>query len=127
MTRERRSGMQSVLKRATLLAAALLVAAGGTARAAVVDVKVPFPFVVKGQQFSPGEYRLERDQTDSSVMLIRGEKGNTARMFVLTTPAAGQDPAGDKPAVTFRRYENQYRLTNIWESSNQGREITPGR
>lgn len=119
--------MHSVLRRATLLAAALLVAATGTARAAVVDVTVPFPFVVKGQQFSPGEYRLERDLTDSSVMLIRGEKGNTARMFVLTTPASGQDPAGDKPAVTFKRYENQYRLADIWESNGQGREVTVGR
>ena len=119
--------MQSVLKRATLLAAGLLVAAGGTARAAVVDVKVPFPFVVKGQQFPSGEYRLQRDQMDSSVVLIRGEKGNTASMFVLTTPAAGRDPIGDKPAVTFKRYENQYRLTNIWESNSQGREVTAGR
>jgi hypothetical protein len=64
--------MQRVLSRATLLAAGLLALTGGTARAAVVEVKVPFPFVVKGQQFPAGEYRLQRDQTDSSVVLIRG-------------------------------------------------------
>ena len=119
--------MQRVLRRATLLAAGLLALTGGTARAAVVDVKVPFPFVVKGQQFPAGEYRLQRDQTDSSVVLIRGEKGNTAAVFVLTTPAAGHDPAGDKPAVTFNRHENQYRLSGIWESGNQGREVSTGR
>jgi hypothetical protein len=119
--------MQRVLRRATLIAAGLLALTGGTARAAVVDVKVPFPFVVEGQQFPAGEYRLQRDQTDSSVVLIRGEKGNTPAVFVLTTPAAGHDPAGDKPALTFKRYENQYRLTNIWESNSQGHEVRAGR
>ena len=66
--------MRSVLKEATLLAAVLLVFAGGTASAAVVVVKVPFPFVVQGRQFPAGEYRLQRDATDSSVVLIQGEK-----------------------------------------------------
>ena len=120
--------MQRVLSRATLLAAGLLALTGGTARAAVIDVKVPFPFVVKGQQFPAGEYRLQRDQTDSSVVLIRGEKGNAAAaVFVLTTPAAGNDPAGDKPALTFNRYENQYRLSGIWEPGDQGREVSTRR
>lgn len=119
--------MQSVLKSALLLAAALVVFASGPARAAVVDVRVPFPFMVKGQQFPAGEYRLQRDQTDSSVVLMRGEKGNTASMFVLTTPASGRDPAGDKPAVTFKRYENQYRLDDIWDAGSQGREVAAGR
>jgi hypothetical protein len=119
--------MRSVLKRAPLLAAALLVFASGPAGAAVVDVKVPFPFMVKDQQFPAGEYRLQRDETNSSVMLIRSEKGNTASMFVLTTPAPGQDPAGDKPALTFKRYENQYRLADIWDSRGLGREVTLAR
>jgi hypothetical protein len=105
----------------------LSVFTGGTASAAVVVVKVPFPFVVQGRQFPAGEYRLQRDATDSSVVLIRGEKGNTASMFVLTTPASGQDPAGDQPALTFKRYEKQYRLADVWESAGQGREVTAGR
>jgi hypothetical protein len=115
------------MKKSALLAAAILVFAGGTASAAVVDVKVPFPFVVKGKQFPAGEYSLRRDPMDSSVMFIHGEKGISAGMFVLTTPAAGQDPAGDKPAVTFTRYENQYRLSGIWESQGQGREVSTQR
>ena len=48
-------------------------------------------------------------------------------MFVLTTPASGQDPAGDKPALTFMRDEKQYRLADVWESAGQGREVTAGR
>jgi len=105
------------------MAAALLIFAGGTARAAVVEVKVPFPFVVQGHQLPAGQYRLERDATNSSVVLIHGKKGNTATLFVLTTPAPGHDPDGDKPALTFTRYESQYRLADIWESGGQGREV----
>lgn len=115
--------MWSVTKRATLMVAALLVFTGGTARAAVVDVNVPFPFVVQGHQLPAGQYRLQPDEADSSVVVIRGENGNRATVRVLTTPAAAHDPAGDKPAVTFMRYENQYRLADIWEPAGQGREV----
>src|SRR5690349_17697534 len=112
--------MRSVLTRATLVAAGIVALIGGTASASVFDVKVPFPFVVQGRQFPAGQYRVERDT--SSAVLIRGEKGS-ASTYVLTTPAAGTDPSGGDPALRFRRYENQYRLAEIWESGNQGREI----
>jgi len=119
--------MRSVLKRAALLAALPLVFTSGTARASVLEVTVPFPFVVQGQRFPAGQYRLQHDELDSSVVLIRGEKGNTSSMFVLTTPAPGRDPAGDRPALTFMRYENQRRLADIWDSAGQGREVTVAR
>jgi hypothetical protein len=123
MKRERRSEMWIVAKRTTLVAAALLAFAGGPATAAVVDVKVPFPFVVQGHQFPAGQYHVQRDELDPSVVLIRGDKGNTATMFVLTRPAAGHDPVGDRPALTFTRHENQYRLADVWESAGQGHEV----
>jgi len=115
--------MWSITKKAALLAAGFLLFAGGTASAGVVDIKVPFPFVVRGQTLPAGQYRLERDEVDASVVFIRGENGTNANLFVLTMPAAGHDPAGDKPALTFNRYENQYRLAGIWESGVEGREI----
>jgi hypothetical protein len=60
---------------------------------------------------------------DPSVLLIRGENGAATGMFVLTRPAAGRDPAGETPALTFNRYENQYRLVRVWESASQGQEL----
>jgi hypothetical protein len=117
--------MSSVTKKAALLAAGFLVFAGGTASAGVVDVKVPFPFVVQGQTLPAGQYRVESDPLKSSVVLIRGEHGTKASMFVLTMPADGHDPAGTKAALTFNRYENQYRLSDIWESAGEGCEIVP--
>ena len=114
--------MWSTIRKSGLLAAAFLAIAAGSARAEVVmDVKVPFPFIVHGQTLPAGMYRIERDGTD--VVLIRGEKGNKVGMFAMTMPAAGHDPVGEKPSLTFTRYETQYRLADIWESGSEGREI----
>jgi hypothetical protein len=120
--------MWSITKRAVLLAGGLVMFAGVTASAATVDVKVPFPFMVQGRSMPAGEYRVQTDVNDSSVLLIRREDGTKAGIFVLSRPAAGHDPAGDTPALTFNRYENnQYRLVSIWESAGQGQEIPTSR
>ena len=107
-----------------LIAGALVAVTGTQAKAAAVDVKVPFPFVVQGRQFPAGEYRVERDETDPSVVLIRNAHGK-AGIFVMTEPVQGTDPAGDNPALTFDRTENRYRLSGIWESAHHGEEVVP--
>ena len=114
--------MKSIIKRAGLLAAAFVVCFGGSARAATVEVNVPFAFVVQGKTLPAGQYRIEND---GPLVLLRGEKGNTAAMYVLANPAGGRDPAGEKAALIFTRYETQYRLTDVWESGSQGLEILP--
>lgn len=119
--------MHRVLGRATLVTTGLALCAPGPARAADIDVKVPFPFVVEGERFPAGTYVLERDQADPSVVLINDAKGHSATMFVLTTPAAGQDPAGDRPALTFTRHGDQYQLADIWMSRHQGEQLPTGR
>jgi hypothetical protein len=115
--------MGSFVKTSCLLAAAIFVFAVGTARAGEVDVKVPFPFLVHDRVLPAGEYHLESDALDPSIIMIRGEKGTRTAVAVLTMPADGHDPAGDKPALMFTRHETQYRLTDIWESNSEGREI----
>lgn len=103
-------------------ALACVAATAGTARAAdMIEVKVPFPFVVRGQSFPAGNYTIEREGSALSVLLIRGEKGNKTAAFVSTQPAEGRDPAGDTPSLTFTRHENQYRLSEVWESGSEGR------
>jgi hypothetical protein len=121
MGRDRRSHMRSLIKKAGLLAAAFVVLATGSARASTLEVTVPFPFVVHGQTMPAGQYWVS---VEGGVVQFRGEKGNHTSMFVLTTPASGHDPAGNAPALTFQRHENQYRLTDIWQSATQGREMT---
>jgi hypothetical protein len=115
--------MRSNLCKAGVCAAVVTLLSGGSALAATVDVKVPFPFVVHGQTLPAGEYQLVRDSNEPSVVLIRGEKGNTSTMIAMIRPAAGHDPAGNMPAVTFKKVENQYRLNDIWDSALDGHEI----
>jgi len=115
--------MWSVTKKPMMLAVGLVMVAGGAASAATVDVKVPFAFVVQGRTMPPGQYVVRSDEMAPSVLLLRGKEGANSGTFVLTRPATGFDPAGDTPALTFDRYENQYRLVGIWESARQGQEL----
>ena len=115
--------MWSMTKNAVLFAAGLVMLAGGTAGAAPVDVKVPFAFIVQGKTMPAGMYRVESDSDDPSVWLIEGEKGTHADTIVLTRVASGRDPAGDEPALTFDKNEDQYQLVGIWESRSQGQEV----
>jgi len=110
--------MLSVMKKSGLWAAAFLMFSVGSARADVVEIKVPFPFVVHGQTLPAGQYQVDRE--GSKVVLLRGEKGTKAAVFLMTMPAAGKDPAGEKPALIFTPYEKQHRLTGFWESASQG-------
>ena len=110
--------MLSVMKKSGLWAAAFLMFSAGAARADVIEVKVPFAFVVHGQTLPAGQYQVERE--GSKVVLLRGEKGTKAAVFLMTMPATGKDPAGEKPALTFAPYEKQHRLTGVWESPTQG-------
>ena len=118
--------MRSIMSKSTvLLGASLLVAGVATsAEASSLEVKVPFSFVVHGKTFPAGQYMIERN--DSSVVLIRGEKGTHGFTFVPVIPAGGHDPAGSVPAVSFKRDDEhqQYRLSTMWDSDNEGWSVT---
>jgi hypothetical protein len=116
--------MRSVMRKSVLLAGAFLLFAGATASASgwnVMEVKVPFSFVVNGHTLPAGRYTVE--QEGGSALLLRGEKDNHAAAFAMTVAASGQDPAGPRPTLTFTRHENQYRLSSVWESGSEGWSI----
>ena len=119
--------MRTIVRNVVLAAGAILLCASGTAQASpstVLKAKVPFPFVVNGHELPAGMYRVQRDDmSSSSVLLIRGEGSNHSVAFLTATPDYGQDPAGSKPALTFKRRENEYRLASVWAQS-QGWDIT---
>ena len=95
-----------------------LAATAGSARAQdTLEVKVPFDFMANGHMLPAGNYTITRDNAASSVFMIRGDKGGA---FVATVPAAGHDPSGNQPSLTFVRQETQYKLQTIWESTNDG-------
>lgn len=118
--------MSSVIKRA-IVAVVVLLASAVAAQAETLEVRVPFAFMVGSTQMPAGTYRLERGSMSSSVMLIRGENGNTAQAFVLTTPLKGGSPVRDEPALVFVPDENANRLTQIWGSPTVGQEVSAHR
>ena len=118
--------MSALITRASVVVGVVL-ASVVAAQAETLEVKVPFAFIVGSTQMPAGTYRLERDSSRSSVMLIRGEHGNTAQAFVLTTPLKGGSPAGDAPALVFVPDETANRLTQVWGSPSTGQEVTAHR
>jgi hypothetical protein len=87
------------------------------------EANVPFPFAIASEQLPAGKYMISRDEIDPSVLLIRGEKRNDTPIFVRTTPDYGSDPAGQKPALTFKQDGNEYRLTNVWVAPTDGADV----
>ena len=111
------------IKKSSVFAAAFVGLFAGSARAeGIVTAKVPFPFVIGRQEFPAGHYDIRTEDFSGTVVVIRGTDNRSAS-FALTIPADGRDPAGDQPALVFTRYENQYRLSQIWESSGEGRAL----
>jgi hypothetical protein len=49
---------------------------------------------------------------------------NGVSTFALTISAGGFDPAGDQPSLVFTKDQTEYRLSQIWESTMTGRELT---
>jgi hypothetical protein len=114
--------MSSMLKKSAALAALFVVVfGGGIARANTIEVKVPFPFLVRGHMMPAGQYLIEHEGTN--IVLIRGEKETRAAAFVVTIPASGRDPAGDRPTLTFTHHETERQLSGIWDSETDGRAV----
>ena len=110
--------------RISMLLGVVFLAAGGSARAAtLVDARVLFPFVVNNHLFPAGEYRVEQLGTDPSILVIRGEHGINQSVISGSIEAAGQDPAGNRPALIFSRGEDGYHLKDVWQSHQEGREL----
>ena len=115
--------MRAAIKTLGFAVVALGLFAGSAQAQEEVIVKVPFAFVVQGRALPAGKYIVSRVSEDRSAMVLRGEDANRKLIaIVLTMPADGHDPAGDKPALTFSRFENGYRLSTIWESASEGQQ-----
>jgi hypothetical protein len=114
--------VMSVIKKSSGLVAVFLGMFVSSARAQeMFIVRVPFPFVVRGDQLPAGRYDVT---VDNGLLFIRNADRGSG-VFATTFGAGGGDPAGDKPALVFVRRESDYVLSQIWESSTEGRAL-PG-
>ena len=112
------------VRKSSLFAVVLLGMFAASAHAQdIITVKIPFAFVVGHESFPAGRYDVVPADFGSSVMSIRGMDRNGAVGFVLTSLAGGRDPLGDQPALVFKKFENTYRLSEIWESGGEGRVL----
>ena len=112
----------SAIKKSSVCVVAFLGLFASSARAQEIRATVPFPFVVGSEQFPAGRYDIRIPSDGAGVLAIRGTD-HRAASFALTTPAEGDDPAGDQPVLVFKRYENGLRLSQIWESGTEGRAL----
>jgi hypothetical protein len=71
-----------------------------------------------GQMLPAGQHLVT--SVGNGVVEIEGVRGTRRGMFTMTTPASGHDPSGTKPALTFQRFETQYRLATICTSGTEG-------
>ena len=116
--------MRSIVRMSVLMGLALLLVEGSAKASELVEIKVPFPFQVQNQTLPAGQYRVERDIDNPSILFIRGEHGIHASAIASSVEAGGQNPAGDKAVLVFTRGETGYRLKDVWESHAYGRELT---
>ena len=85
-----------------------------------MTARIPFSFIASNEQFPAGRYVFTETH---GVLTMRGWD-NEEGMFALTVPADGRDPNGDQPALVFTRYENTYKLAEIWNSEHDGSALT---
>lgn len=108
--------MRSHIYKAGFFAAVFMLLAAGSAKAATMEVKVPFPFMVQNKALPAGQYRVTEEE---GVVQFHGE-GNHENVYFLAVPVSGRDPAGNTPTLSFSHSENQYQLSDVWESGAFG-------
>jgi hypothetical protein len=119
----REEKVMGTLKRPVVLAVGFVGMFMGSARAQETLVaKIPFPFVVRGEELPAGRYDIVDVQ---GLITIEGTDSRSAAI-ALATPASGQDPKGSEPSLVFIHADGRYTLTQIWESDTKGLAL-PGR
>jgi hypothetical protein len=112
--------IMSAIKKSSMFAAVFLGLFVSSAGAqGVMTVTVPFPFVVDHREFPAGRYEIRNVENAGTVLSIEGIN-NRSGAFVFTMAAGGGDPAGNEPSLVFTHEENQYQLSEIWESPTVG-------
>jgi hypothetical protein len=89
-------------------------------------VNIPFAFVAGNTTLPAGEYRVQKLDGNSAVLLIRCSDASTAAMVLSNTTQAKEIQTQSK--LVFKRYDNRYFLSQVWaEGSIRGRELLKSR
>jgi hypothetical protein len=116
------------MKKQSILLAGLLalssLAATQVARAQEsMVVNIPFAFTAGNVTLPAGEYRVQKMEQNSAVLLIHCWDARLAT-FVVTNPAQTKELQSQSKLV-FNRYDNRYFLSQVWKAgSNRGRQLS---
>ena len=115
------------MKKQSFLLAGLLVlssmAATQVARAQETMVAdIPFAFTAGNATLPAGEYRVQKLDGNSAVLLIRCSDASAAAMVI--TSAAQANELQSQSKLVFNRYDNRYFLAQVWTAGSiRGREF----
>jgi hypothetical protein len=111
---------------ATLFVMSLIVAAQVVKADDPMLVNIPFAFVAGDVTLPAGEYRVQKLDGNSAVVLISCSDASASTM-VLSNASETKDIQTQSKLV-FKRYSNRYFLSQVWKAgSNRGRQLLKSR
>jgi hypothetical protein len=127
---EKRKRRNSMKKRILVLASLLAVcsfAATQVARAQEpMVVNIPFAFVAGETTLPAGEYRVQKMDGNSAVLLINCKEPNDS--ILVLTIAAYRGKQQEQSKLVFNQYNDHYFLSQVWSAGfSTGRELHKGK
>ena len=113
---------KQALVMATLFALSFIAAAQVAKADDPMLANIPFAFVAGNVTMPAGEYRVQKLDGSSAVLLIRCSDASASAM-VLSNATQAKDIQTQSKLI-FKRYNDHYFLTQVWsEGSSHGREL----
>jgi hypothetical protein len=111
---------------ATLFAFSLIVAAQVVRADDPMLVNIPFSFVAGDVTLAAGEYRVQKLDGNSAVVLISCSDASASTMVLSNTAQAKDIQTQSK--LVFKRYDNRYFLSQVWTAGSiRGRQLLKSR
>ena len=111
---------------ATLFVVSIVVAAQVVRADEPMLVNIPFAFVAGGVTLPAGEYRVQKLDGSSAVVLISCADASASAMVLSNAAQAKETQTQSK--LIFKRYENRYFLSQVWTAGSiRGRELLKSR
>jgi hypothetical protein len=112
---------QSILLAGLLALSSMAVTQVARAQESMI-VNIPFAFTAGDATLPAGEYRVQKLERNSAVLLIHCWDARVA-IFVVTNPAQAKELQSQSKLV-FNRYDNRYFLSQVWTAgSTRGRQL----
>jgi hypothetical protein len=80
-----------------------------------VTVTIPFDFYVGGKAVTAGQYEVGRANQASAETLVLRPVDGSGGIYILTRTVQAKEPGESR--LVFRRYEDQYFLSEVWISA----------